>query len=306
MKNGFWLFALLLICRAVHAGPGEVTYVYTDPQGTVLMETDAQGNITATFDYTPYEVQALGAPPNGLGYTGHVNDPDTGLVYMQARYYDPLTGRFLSVDPVTSTAGNTFNFNRYGYANNNPVINMDPDGRETGQAYAAIYRMDGGVPQHYISPNDKVGPAIEAAFSILPVIGDGVNIANAIENPSALNISAAAVGVIPVVGGPAAKAIKGGGEAISMTKAVEKGVEHVGSDAKVIMTKGGNAQFTNTTKDAAGNTITKNARFDVNPANKHGQSDGPHLNIETHENGVTTLNDHVPIDSTTIRRGDHD
>lgn len=306
MRKGFWLLALWLLCNAAHATPGTVTYVYTDPQGTPLAEADANGNITATFDYAPYGTQAMGTPPNGPGYTGHVNDPDTGLVYMQARYYDPTIARFLSIDPVAPVTGKTFNFNRYNYANNNPIANIDPDGRETGQAYAAIYRMDGGVPQTYTSPNDKVGPAIQGGLSILPLVGDGLNIANAIAQPSAINVSAAVLGAIPVVGGAAAKTIKGGEEAISMTKAVEKGVEHVGSDAKVVITKGGNVQFTNTVKDAAGNTVTKNARFDVNPANKHVQTNGPHLNIETHENGVTIKNDHIPIDPATVRRGDHE
>jgi RHS repeat-associated protein len=105
--------------------------VYTDPQGTPLAEADANGNITATYDYTPYGTTALGTPPNGPGYTGHVNDPETNLVYMQARYYDPTTGHFLSVDPVAPSVGNSFNFNRYGYASNNPVVNIDPNGRQT-------------------------------------------------------------------------------------------------------------------------------------------------------------------------------
>jgi RHS repeat-associated protein len=96
-----WLGCLLVLlsCFAAHAGT--VTYVYTDPQGTPLAEADAQGNITARFDYASYGSVAMGAAPNGPGYTGHVNDPDTGLVYMQARYYDPVTARFLSVDPKT-------------------------------------------------------------------------------------------------------------------------------------------------------------------------------------------------------------
>ena len=121
---------LFASCFAAHAST--VTYIYTDPQGTPLAEADANGNITARFDYSPYgtSVATMGTPPNGPGYTGHVNDPDTGLVYMQARYYDPETAHFLSVDPKAPEAGNTFNFNRYSYANDNPIANIDPDGRD--------------------------------------------------------------------------------------------------------------------------------------------------------------------------------
>jgi uncharacterized protein RhaS with RHS repeats len=78
--------AALLFAGALRAQQGTITYVYTDPRGTPLAEADVHGNITATFDYAPYGSIALGTAPNGPGYTGHVNDPDTGLVYMQARY----------------------------------------------------------------------------------------------------------------------------------------------------------------------------------------------------------------------------
>ncbi|WP_350016417.1 RHS repeat-associated core domain-containing protein [Rhodanobacter sp. IGA1.0] len=134
----------LLLWGAAHAGTHH--YYYTDPQGTVLAKTDAQGNIIATYEYTPYGVPVAGmsGSPDGVGYTGHVNDPETGLVYMQARYYDPM-GRMLSVDPMGPTSGNVFSFNRYAYVNNNPIANIDPDGRQstmdagwwTGQAIMA-------------------------------------------------------------------------------------------------------------------------------------------------------------------------
>jgi RHS repeat-associated protein len=133
-----WL-VLGLLFAGTHAfaqSAGTVTYVYTDPQGTPLAETDASGNITATFDYTPYGTYAPngtstpGPNPNGPGYTGHVNDPETNLVYMQARYYDPATGHFLSTDPVKPAAGDTFNFNRYAYVDNNPIMGMDPTGMD--------------------------------------------------------------------------------------------------------------------------------------------------------------------------------
>jgi uncharacterized protein RhaS with RHS repeats len=49
-------------------------------------------------------------------------------MYMQARYYDPVIGRFYSNDPVGFS--NVHNFNRYAYANNNPYKYVDPDGRD--------------------------------------------------------------------------------------------------------------------------------------------------------------------------------
>lgn len=52
-------------------------------------------------------------------------------VYMQARFYDPAVGRFLSTDPVGFSDSNPFTFNRYAYGNNNPYKYTDPDGRES-------------------------------------------------------------------------------------------------------------------------------------------------------------------------------
>jgi RHS repeat-associated protein len=125
---GLWLGLGL----QVHAQTDTVTYIYTDPQGTPLVKADASGNVIARYDYTPYgnSVTSLSAAPNGPGYTGHVNDPETGWVYMQARYYQP-DGRFLSPDPMAPMPGNIFGFNRYAYADDNPVMRTDPDGRES-------------------------------------------------------------------------------------------------------------------------------------------------------------------------------
>jgi RHS repeat-associated protein len=127
-----YVVVLLLVCASTLARAGTHHYYYTDPQGTVLAKADASGTIIATYDYAPYgtAVASMSPAPNGPGYTGHVNDPDTGLVYMQARYYDPAVGRFLSVDPVMPTAGSGFKFNRYNYGNNNPIGNTDPTGKD--------------------------------------------------------------------------------------------------------------------------------------------------------------------------------
>ncbi|WP_169742238.1 RHS repeat-associated core domain-containing protein, partial [Arenimonas composti] len=63
----------------------------------------------------------------GPGFTGHVADAGSRLVYMQQRYYDPSIGRFISRDPVPSDHGS--NFARYTYARANPISHVDPDGR---------------------------------------------------------------------------------------------------------------------------------------------------------------------------------
>lgn len=86
--------------------------------------------------------------PHGPGYTGRVNDPDTALVYMQARYCDPETGRFLSVDPAKVSAGDTFGFNRYAYANNSSLRFVDPNGRESADlTYRSVTAMTPPSPE---------------------------------------------------------------------------------------------------------------------------------------------------------------
>jgi RHS repeat-associated protein len=162
---GLWL----AVSMATHAGT--VTYIYTDNQGTPLAEADAQGNVTATFDYRPYGAQALGTPPKGPGYTGHVNDPDTGLVYMQARYYDPQIGRFLSVDPVTPNDSDGNNFNRYRYASGNPYKFTDPDGRQEYAAEKLSNSYAKWTPQERAPFEAVVVPITIAIVASTPVVG---------------------------------------------------------------------------------------------------------------------------------------
>ena len=68
-------------------------------------------------------------PLNPAWYIGKVQDTTTGLVYFGARWFDPITGRFLGFDPANVTDDNPHSFNRYAYGNNNPYKYLDPDGR---------------------------------------------------------------------------------------------------------------------------------------------------------------------------------
>lgn len=112
-------------------------YSHTDALGSPVAHTNWYAQVVDRTRYEPYGATAAGTNPAGLGFTGHVNDTDTGLVYMQQRYYDPLAGRFLSVDPVTTDARTGDHFGRYVYAYNNPYKYVDPDG-QVGVAAVAV------------------------------------------------------------------------------------------------------------------------------------------------------------------------
>ncbi len=107
-----------------------VVYYHTDALRSVSVVTNAAGQVIERTYYAPYGAVLNRPRRDGPGYTGHREDAETGLVYMQQRYYDPETGRFLSADPVQADA-NGWNFNRYWYANDNPYRYTDPDGRST-------------------------------------------------------------------------------------------------------------------------------------------------------------------------------
>jgi RHS repeat-associated protein len=63
-----------------------------------------------------------------LGYASYVYDRETKLYYLQARYYDPETARFISRDPDPGDSDDPKTQNGYAYADNNPVMLVDPDG----------------------------------------------------------------------------------------------------------------------------------------------------------------------------------
>ncbi len=103
----------------------QAQYVHTDALGSPVAHTDEAGEIKGDRTrFEPYGYVAQGTKPGVntslVGFTGHVQDAETDLVYMQQRYYDPIAGRFLSVDPVVTDAASGDGFNRYAYGHDNP------------------------------------------------------------------------------------------------------------------------------------------------------------------------------------------
>lgn len=62
---------------------------------------------------------------NPLRYRGYVYDNETGLYYLQSRYYNPTIGRFINVDALIATGQGILGNNMFAYCNNNPVKNAD-------------------------------------------------------------------------------------------------------------------------------------------------------------------------------------
>lgn len=85
---------------------------------------DAWGNIKSTTGDS--NLREL----NPFRYRGYVYDEESGLYYLQSRYYDPLTGRFLNADDTAflGATSTVLSANLFSYCENNPVINIDPWG----------------------------------------------------------------------------------------------------------------------------------------------------------------------------------
>jgi RHS repeat-associated protein len=128
----FVAFLVLALPLLHEARADTVTYYHNDLLGSPVAATNQAGQVIWRESYRPYGerlVKNAQAQDNSVWYTSKLQDPDTGLVYLGARYYDPVIGRFLSTDPVGFDEKNIHSFNRYAYANNNPYKFVDPDGR---------------------------------------------------------------------------------------------------------------------------------------------------------------------------------
>jgi RHS repeat-associated protein len=104
-------------------------YYYTfDGLGSVTGLADATANIVQRYEYDAFSNIVSVLDPNFIQpytYTGREYDPETGLYYYRARYYDARVGRFISEDPIRF-AGDDVNF--YAYVNNSPTVHTDPKG----------------------------------------------------------------------------------------------------------------------------------------------------------------------------------
>jgi RHS repeat-associated protein len=99
------------------------TYLHPDQLGSIRMITNTTGTNAGTASYTAYGTRTTTGTTSAFGYAGQYTDTETGLQWDRARYYDPTTAQFLTVDPLAAATGA-----RYSYASGNPITGADPTG----------------------------------------------------------------------------------------------------------------------------------------------------------------------------------
>lgn len=119
-------------------------YFYNyDVRGSVTAILSPTGAKEEDYSYDPFGITENGGSnfANDMQFTGAVSDQNTGLYYMNARYYNPNTGRFLTQDSYSGNPYDPWTQHLYSYCGNNPTNYVDP----TGHIAEATAGGGGGV-----------------------------------------------------------------------------------------------------------------------------------------------------------------
>ena len=105
---------------------------------------------------------------NPFRYRGYYYDTETGLYYLNSRYYDPQTGRFINADSIENIDTENLNgFNLYMYCANNPIINIDKDGNAWWNPFSWNWKKIGKVVLNIIS-------SVAAAALTVALVAGGI------------------------------------------------------------------------------------------------------------------------------------
>jgi len=104
---------------------GTTVYLHSDLIGSVRLLTTSTGSTAGANTFDPFGKRTVhtGTSDSSIGFAGSWTDVTTGLVYMQARDYDPRTSQFLTVDPAL-----LLTHDPYAYVSNSPLASSDPIG----------------------------------------------------------------------------------------------------------------------------------------------------------------------------------
>ena len=109
---------------------------------------DATGAVTDRYDYDAFGniISQIGSTPNVYLYSGEQNDPNLGFYYLRARYLSQSTGRFWSMDNDEGDPDSPVSLHKYAYVGNEPVVRLDPSGKQFDVASISAEVADFDVP----------------------------------------------------------------------------------------------------------------------------------------------------------------
>ena len=146
-------------------------WLYRDHLSSVRLMANAAGETVSESRYRAYgersDVQTA-TIRESKGWIGERDDPEVGLTYLNARYYDPVIARFIQPDwwdPTDPAVGT----NRYAYGLNNPIANRDPSGH---YADLVVEVASIGLGAHSAFSNFRSGNYLDATFDSLGVAVD--------------------------------------------------------------------------------------------------------------------------------------
>jgi RHS repeat-associated protein len=181
----------------INISTGATRYLSTDALGSTRLVTDDGGTTVASYSYDAYgnTTNKTGTATTPLRYAGQYYDTTTGLYWMRARYYDPTTAQFLTVDPLVQTTNQP-----YSYANNNPTNTTDPTGLCGWECvYSALEGFANGITggavayiDELISPGSTCTYDHDGVFDTFSYLGMGAQIA--LTAGAGLEVDAAAAG----------------------------------------------------------------------------------------------------------------
>ena len=161
---------------------GGATYYYaTNIQGDVVAILNASGTAVVTYTYDAWGniltttgtlASTLGTH-NPLRYRGYVYDQETGLYYLQSRYYNPEMGRFLSADSLVSTGQGILGNNMFAYCLNNPVCHADPSGHMVAFDMF-IQALDGDGSDQEYDDESELAKKLKKSHALLQLFEENV------------------------------------------------------------------------------------------------------------------------------------
>ncbi|WP_254389021.1 polymorphic toxin-type HINT domain-containing protein [Streptomyces sp. AC550_RSS872] len=136
---------------------GKLSFIASDHHGTGELAIDAATGALSQRRFDPFGVdrgEKTGTWPGEKGYVGGTIDASTGLTHLGAREYDPVIGKFISVDPIIDYT-QPQQINGYAYANNSPVTHADPSGMIIPECREGLIECRGGMPVVHKDPVKK-------------------------------------------------------------------------------------------------------------------------------------------------------